>query len=125
MKYIIAILIILLLIYLYNMNSCNCSFNRDINEDFDISNLNNKKTLILYWATWCHHCKIYMATWDELKDKYGNQIEFKEVEHKNMTSNELSKVSGFPAIIYIDENGKETKIKNRNNIPVEIKLKLD
>lgn len=113
---------------MYNVNSCQCGINPNDNVDIVIrqhdgfENGKNSKKLILYWATWCHHCEVFMKTWNELKQKYSNKIEFIDIEHKKMTPDDLSKVGGFPTIYYIDENGNEKRIKNRNNIVNEINL---
>ena len=133
MKYIILIAIILVAIfYMYNVNSCQCSVGSNDNVDVVIRQHNttannekgngSSKTLILYWATWCHHCETFMKTWNELKAKYSDKIKFVDVEHKKMSQEELAKVGGFPAIFYIDEKGNEKRIKQRNNIPNEIGL---
>ena len=128
MKYLIIIIVIIVAVLLMNnVNSCQCSVANDkvdiVMKQADNSrNIKKNKTLILYWATWCHHCEVFMTTWNELKKKYDGKIIFIDVEHKQMYETELAKIKGFPAIFYIDENGKEQKIKDRNNIPKEIGL---
>lgn len=106
--------------YMYNVNSCQCAVNS--NDVVKRENyINKKKTLILYWATWCSQCKPFMKTWDELKEKYSD-VDFIDIEHSKMSQIELSKINGFPTIFYVDGDGNETKIKQRNNIPNEIGL---
>lgn len=132
MKYIILIVIIVIVaLYMYNVNACQCSIennNADVairhrNENFTENKGKGKgKTLILYWATWCHHCETFMSTWNDLKIKYNGQIEFKDVEHTQMSEDQIRKAGGFPTIYYVDENGNETRIKQRYNIPNEIGL---
>ena len=100
MKYIILIVLVLIIVFfMYNVNSCQCSVNPNDNVDIVIrqhnepkDNKNKGKTLILYWATWCHHCEVFMKTWNELKQKYSDKINFVDIEHKKMTQEELAKI---------------------------------
>jgi hypothetical protein len=61
-----------------------------------------------------------MPTWQALQNKLNKKIHFKSIEHKDMTPDDMKKVTGFPTIIYINSDGKEVKIRNRNNVENEI-----
>lgn len=124
----ILIYIVLIVIVLYYFI---CVYNVETVklEKFDTTAKQNNK-LIYYFAKWCGHCNSYMNTWYDLKKRYGDKIQFIEIDCSNvpnMSEQERNKlmpeyVKGFPYLEYVDAKGNVTPIKNRNDVINELKL---
>lgn len=61
----------------------------------------DKPTIILYHAVWCHFCKEFMATWNDLKEKLKDIAKFKDYEESEMEQLDPPPVGieGFPTIV--------------------------
>lgn len=76
----------------------------------------NGKTveLMLFYTTWCPHCRSCKPSWDEIKEKYtgrlinGYNVEFVEIDctNENSKTEKLMndyKVEGYPTIILVKD----------------------
>tara|TARA_B100000497_G_C7531563_1_gene322339 strand:+ start:320 stop:700 length:381 start_codon:yes stop_codon:yes gene_type:complete len=74
---------------------------------------NSKKTLTLYYAPWCPHCKPVKPVFDELTKIYaGNKDVFIATVNGDQEPNELKEqnVKGYPTIkLTVGENSVEYK----------------
>ena len=79
----------------------------------------NKKTVILFKAEWCGHCKNFKDTWLNLKTKYNDKYDFITYD-ADMNSKEVSSfnIKGFPTLLVqnkkkiVEYNGS----RDENNI---------
>lgn len=82
-----------------------------------MSQQSNGKTVefMLFYTTWCPHCRSCKPYWESVKEKYSNRlingykVEFVEIDCTNETSNveELMnkyKVEGYPTIILVKDD---------------------
>lgn len=60
----------------------------------------DKKTIILFKAEWCGHCKKFKDTWLNLKTKYNDKYDFITYD-ANINSKEISKfnITGYPTLL--------------------------
>lgn len=65
------------------------------------------KKIIKFYATWCGPCKIYGKTWDNVKPKYDDQLEFIDIDVDKDTSGLAAKykVMSVPTTVLIKEDG--------------------
>ena len=83
-------------------------------------NVAAKKSMVLFHADWCGHCKKLMPQWDQLSSKWNDtqdEVQFIKVECGNPKENEEHKkimekynIQGYPTI-YMFENGKGEEYK--------------
>jgi len=76
-----------------------------------MAHLDDKISVILFYADWCGHCKTFKPNWDEWSkefEKTHDDIQFNSVEDKELQSKEWSdfKISGFPTLMMI-KNDKQ------------------
>lgn len=94
----------------------------------------SKKSMVLFHANWCGHCKKLMPEWDKLSNKWNDaqdNVQFIKVECGNPKENEEHKkimekynIQGYPTI-YVFENGKGreyTKSRQINEMEKEMGL---
>jgi len=64
-----------------------------------IVNNPDKKTMVMFYAPWCGHCKKLHPTWDKLAKKYKNSKDV-IIAKIDSTENEIKgiKIKGFPTI---------------------------
>jgi thiol-disulfide isomerase/thioredoxin len=85
-------------------------------EEFE-QKIQNKKSLVLFYANWCPHCKDYMPIWNEVSNDYNKSdksVQIIKVDcggDSEFDANLTKKYSidGFPTIVFVDENGAGTK----------------
>jgi thiol-disulfide isomerase/thioredoxin len=71
-----------------------------------------KKSMVLYYADWCGHCREFKPVWNKAKEMFSNSdvefIEYEATKHPEvMTKNQIG---GFPTIraqVTAKINGKE------------------
>jgi len=56
-----------------------------------------KFTIKLFYADWCGHCKNFKPIWNELKNKYSNNITFIEIDCST-ESPQIEYVKGYPTV---------------------------
>lgn len=80
-----------------------------------------QKSLTLYYASWCAHCKNFMPEWNKL-GCYYNDIVIRKVESSKGTSE--YPVNSFPTLLYRNEAGQIKTYDGPRNSE-EIKKWLD
>ena len=60
---------------------------------------NNIIIIYLFKADWCPHCQNFMSTWNKMKQKYSNKIQFKTLDSdKHKAEMKKHQIEGFPTI---------------------------
>ncbi len=115
------------------------------NSIFMLSQLNAKKKIVVFWASWCPHCKVMLPQiYDYLKNKIEIKViavaldkeelpwadlmkmfqgwhHLRAVEEWNNETVKLYAVSATPAIFIITENNKiQKKVSNMEDFITEI-----
>lgn len=81
------------------------------------------KTVTLYYANWCPHCKNVVPEWDRFKQiydknsrqiesKYNTKLDIKKYEDKDIPPG--TNVAGFPTIMIVYNDKQEEYIGNKN-----------
>ncbi|MGD1849328.1 MAG: thioredoxin family protein [Cyanophyceae cyanobacterium] len=71
---------------------------------------NNKPTLVEFYADWCTSCRAMAGDMAELRDVYGDRVNFTmlNVDNAKWLPEILSyRVDGIPHFVYLDANGQE------------------
>lgn len=64
------------------------------------SKLKDEKTIYLFKAEWCPHCRSFKPTWESLKKELEDKIKFVTYDsEKNSSEIKSFKIEGFPTII--------------------------
>lgn len=83
------------------------------NVESELAANDSKKTLVLFHASWCGHCKKLMPTWDQLSSELENNSDVKliKVECGDAENSEAQKmvvnkyeIQGFPTIKLFENN---------------------
>jgi thioredoxin-like negative regulator of GroEL len=65
-----------------------------------------ENTLYLFKAEWCHHCKDFKSTWENLQNTKGDNINFKTYDaDKDAKIIKQYKIDGYPTLILKSGNG--------------------
>ena len=94
----------------------------------------SKKSMVLFHADWCGHCKKFLPEWDKLSNKWNDsqdKVQFIKVEcgnpQKNPEHEKIMKkynIQGYPTI-HVFENGQGTEYtKGRDASSIETFLGL-
>ena len=68
---------------------------------------NEQKSLVLFYAPWCPHCKSMLPEWAKLKSNNKTDIAIKKVNSDdNPELCKQYKIEGFPTVLLIDSNGQ-------------------
>ena len=69
---------------------------------------NSGKTIVLFYAPWCPHCKDVMPAWDQVaKNHQNDNVTVKKVNcESNPKAAEENEVQAFPTIILFKNNKK-------------------
>ena len=72
-------------------------------------NFENKgKSVILYYAPWCGHCKAMMPQWNKFEEAGVKGVNIKKINaEENKAAASAANVSGFPTIIKYNNGKKE------------------
>ena len=104
-----------------------------VKKDFKIKNnkiklinkkFHKKKTLLLFYAPWCSHCKEMIPIWEEVADLFKNIIMIGAINCDDIyNDNDSLKISFgikyYPVVKYIDESGvieDVDQLLNKNDI---------
>ncbi len=114
----IAVVVILILVNHVNTNDEEHKQDRLINEKQSVENpenfytpspstTNTEKTLVLYYADRCGHCRTFKPEWQKIKSSLGIKcIEYEE--SKNAKEVDAADINGFPSLI-LYKNGDAIK----------------
>lgn len=74
--------------------------------------------LLYHWKD-CGHCRSFMSTWDDLKEKYGNLKQFYEIELSTIRKapEVFKSITGFPTIVaYVGDGSKKIRFEKSRDI---------
>lgn len=83
------------------------------------------KKVSKYWAPWCKPCLDYNKIFEEVKELYGDKLEFEEIDITKDESNALVekyKVQSIPTTIFQFTDLSETVVPGQ--IPLEYLKKI-
>lgn len=72
-----------------------------------LSDMAGKVIVVNYWATWCTYCKMEMPEFQEMYDKYGDEVVFMMInyqESKSVVKSYIDK-EGYSFPVYMDTSG--------------------
>lgn len=87
-----------------------------LQEGFSVGVGDKQKTIVLYYAPWCGHCKRLMPEWKQLEKIYENHpdVEVKKVNCDDEPDKAKAEgVRGFPTIILYNKNGDKTVYRDK------------
>lgn len=91
------------------------------NTAWDSSSLNNKPTLINFWASWCGYCEEEMPELEKLYQQYQGKINFLAVDltvsDKEEDVKHFVKAHHLSLPIYLDNDGSTMKTYQVVSIP--------
>jgi protein disulfide-isomerase A1 len=80
------------------------AYNVELFENFQ----DKGKSVILYYAPWCGHCKALMPEWHKFEEAGVKGVEIKKINaEENKAAASAANVSGFPTIIKYNNGKKE------------------
>ena len=110
----IVVLLLIAIVALYYMNG------KNLLETFT---WNKKYCLEYYYMDGCGHCDRFneSGVWEELKNTYGNQIEFNKYNNREVKDKvDKHNITGFPTIIVTEnDNIKAEYNGNREKCDIE------
>ena len=87
-------------------------------DDFE-QEISGQKTLVLFHADWCGHCKKFMPEWDEISKEINDldaDVKIIKVECGDSSNNEKHaeimkkySIKGYPTIVSFDESGNHSE----------------
>lgn len=87
-----------------------------------LSQFRGKPTVINFWTTWCGYCRSEMPSFQEVYEKYGEQVNFllvnvtvQDDEHKVI---DYMKENTFSFPVFLDKDGKGSRDYGVNGLPV-------
>ena len=99
-----------------NINIQEDNYQLDDNYE-DIFIKSDKKKIILYYAKWCHHCKILKPIWIDFIKNHKNDYKIISINCSNKSPN--PKITGFPTI-HLEKDDKfiecNDNINNKEDI---------
>ncbi len=100
----------------YNVRDINLNYKKEVN---NISESDNKKKLILYWADWCGICSKIKPNWENAKNKIMNLYPEIEIMEINCNDPKLDKCFIYKNGNKINLEGVPTILIRRNNVDIE------
>ena len=123
-KLFVLVLILIVLFYVYN-NFLKEGFECKPQE-VDAHIKNKDKTLVLFYADWCGHCKTIKPVWKEAAEKANTdskRMVMIDVGGKKPEQQELInkyKIDGFPTIL-VFQNGKPEPYSGKRDVDAFLK----
>ncbi|CAH6421679.1 Thioredoxin [uncultured virus] len=117
---VILFIVICLFAILYNKNyseTFSCKTNNVSEEEYIP---NNQYEIVLYYADWCGHSKIFLPEWEKFENHAKNNFKHLKVtkikcEGNNINLCKQKNINGYPTIkLYM--NGKEIEYNNERNL---------
>ena len=83
---------------------------------------NSDSNLLLFYTSWCPHCKTTMDLWNKIKSqKKYSKITFVEIDcEKNIAEAELYNITEYPTIILVKNNKKYIYDANLSELTLDI-----
>ena len=84
-----------------------------------LSDMKGKIIVVNFWATWCTYCKMEMPDFQEMYEKYGDEVVFMMVnykESKSVVSSFINK-EGYTFPVYFDTNGMAAALYGVSGFP--------
>lgn len=73
---------------------------KQLNKNIMTGGGNSDKTIYLFKAEWCPHCKMFKPVWNNLQDKLKNKIKFITYDSdKDAEQIKQYNIEGYPTII--------------------------
>jgi protein disulfide-isomerase A6 len=103
--YLALVLVLLYVIVYYVLPSHNLFKENFENANVDSMNNDNSKKLVYFYMNGCGHCKKFTPTWDEFCSANSSSIKTYKFEQSQVQEQITTyAISGFPAILLLDEN---------------------
>ena len=100
-------------------NSVNVNGAADIPKLVDILK-KNKTVIVLIWADYCGHCHTFKdQVWNKLSSNKNRKAGLASIHYDQLETTPASipkKVSGYPTVLYVGENGEHQEIKNPRDL---------
>jgi thiol-disulfide isomerase/thioredoxin len=119
----LVLLFILLLVVYFFMKDRKEGFECKVDE-LNTRMASSEKTLVLFYADWCGHCKNLEPVWDEctkkskgrmVKRNVGAKDVDKKTEAENQALMDKYQINGFPTIL-VFQNGTATPYKGERTV---------
>ena len=121
----IVCLLVIIIFLIFTRSSCVCPINSQENFNSEIDNNNQTNAdfigeIVLYYASWCGHCKNTMPEWDKFTEYAKNSMTNLKVtkincENENEKICSQKEIKGYPTIILYPKNKPSVEYQGERN----------
>ena len=118
--FLVGLLLILFFVHKYFLAKEGFASSVDELED----NMSKQKSMVLFYADWCGHCKNFLPKWDQMSSSWNNsnenvkmiKVECGKPDENNAHRELMEKyeIEGYPTIL-VFKDGKATKYEGKRD----------
>ncbi len=100
-------------------------------KEIQLSEYLGKPIIINFWATWCPYCVAEMGLFNDMYEKYGEEIQFLMINSTDDQRETMEKAKayveeeGFTFPVFFDTMGEATYAYEANSLPTSVFINKD